>query len=489
MQAADTADVVIVGGGGAGMACAIEAARAGASVILLEKAPALGGTTGWSVGSYTTSSTPHQRRAGVEDSPQRHFADMDLVNAAPLRAGFRDNLALRRLLCDEAPATFAWLTDLGIEFIGPSPEAPHTQPRMHNVIPSSAAFPYFLGHECRRLGVDVRTGHAVTGLVSENGGVQGVRARTPAGDAITCTARRGVVLAAGDFAAGKALLARFLPDEVVRAESVNPHVTGEVLAMGEALGAELINGGHANSPRMRFVPAAPTWLHRLPPWRVFTRTLHAVWDWVPKALLRPFIMQFITTALGPEPAIFRAGGVLVGRDGHIVPVELGSLALHLARQPENLAWILMDDATARKLGAWPNFVSTAPGIAYAYLADYARSRPDLYRRAASLEALCADLGIDAAGLRAQLAAQPAALLQQGPFHALGPVRAYVTITEGGLSVDERLQVVRADGSPIAGLYAAGSTGQGGLLLEGHGHHVAWAFVSGRIAARSVLARR
>jgi fumarate reductase flavoprotein subunit len=34
------------------------------------------------------------------------------------------------------------------------------------------------------------------------------------------------------------------------------------------------------------------------------------------------------------------------------------------------------------------------------------------------------------------------------------------------------------------LFAAGSTGQGGLLLEGHGHHLGWAFISGRIAGRN-----
>jgi fumarate reductase flavoprotein subunit len=33
------------------------------------------------------------------------------------------------------------------------------------------------------------------------------------------------------------------------------------------------------------------------------------------------------------------------------------------------------------------------------------------------------------------------------------------------------------------LRAAGSTGQGGLLLKGHGHHLAWAFASGRRAGR------
>jgi succinate dehydrogenase/fumarate reductase flavoprotein subunit len=36
---------------------------------------------------------------------------------------------------------------------------------------------------------------------------------------------------------------------------------------------------------------------------------------------------------------------------------------------------------------------------------------------------------------------------------------------------------------IPGLFAAGSAGQGGLLLEGHGHHLGWAFTSGRLAGR------
>jgi succinate dehydrogenase/fumarate reductase flavoprotein subunit len=40
--------------------------------------------------------------------------------------------------------------------------------------------------------------------------------------------------------------------------------------------------------------------------------------------------------------------------------------------------------------------------------------------------------------------------------------------------------------PIPGLYAAGGCGQGGVLLDGHGHHLAWAFVSGRHAARGAL---
>ena len=50
-------------------------------------------------------------------------------------------------------------------------------------------------------------------------------------------------------------------------------------------------------------------------------------------------------------------------------------------------------------------------------------------------------------------------------------------------VDEQHRVLDARGVPIDGLRAAGSTGQGGLLLKGHGHHLAWAFASGRRAGR------
>jgi hypothetical protein len=43
-------------------------------------------------------------------------------------------------------------------------------------------------------------------------------------------------------------------------------------------------------------------------------------------------------------------------------------------------------------------------------------------------------------------------------------------------VTERLEVVREDGAVIPGLYAAGSVGRSGLLLEGHGHRLGRAFI-------------
>jgi predicted oxidoreductase len=53
-----------------------------------------------------------------------------------------------------------------------------------------------------------------------------------------------------------------------------------------------------------------------------------------------------------------------------------------------------------------------------------------------------------------------------------------------LKVTLNLEVVGANNELIPGLYAAGANGQGGMLLEGHGHHLGWAFVSGRIVGRN-----
>ncbi len=88
-----------------------------------------------------------------------------------------------------------------------------------------------------------------------------------------------------------------------------------------------------------------------------------------------------------------------------------------------------------------------------------------------------------AAYNAQCSARGRPELRRPPFFALGPAKSWIVFTEGGLRVNERLQVLGRRGTPIGGLYAAGSAGQGGVLLEGHGHHLAWAFTSGRLAGR------
>jgi predicted oxidoreductase len=71
---------------------------------------------------------------------------------------------------------------------------------------------------------------------------------------------------------------------------------------------------------------------------------------------------------------------------------------------------------------------------------------------------------------------------------LGPVSYYITFTDSGVATNEFHQVLAADGQPVVGLFAAGFIGMGGMLLEGLGHHLGWAFTSGRRAGRHAAFR-
>lgn len=473
-------DVVVVGGGGAGLAAAIEAREAGASVLLLEKNPALGGSTAWSIGSVTSSGTPHQRKRGVIDNSADHWADMPGF-AGDLDA--RDNAELRRILCDEIPATFQWLLDSGVRFMGPMPEPPHRQPRMHNVLPNSRSFIYHLGRRARRVGVDIRTGLRVTALLQEEGRVTGVDAEGEGG-LLRARGRGGVILAAGDFTNGPEFKARFMGPQEAKVEGVNLTATGDGQRLGESLGATIVNGDLALGPEIRFIaPAKENFVRRLPPWRWLAVSMQWSLDHLPPALLRPFMMKFLTTALAPSTTLFEQGAILVNARGERFGSELDQPAWRLPDQPGKQGYIVIDAALARQFSVWPHYVSTAPGIAYAYIPDYRRNRPDVYAEAASVPELAQRLGMDAAALARSVSESPVRPFGAGPYVALGPVRPVFVHSEGGLRVDAQHRVLGAEGQPLAGLYAAGSTGQGGLLLKGHGHHLAWAFVSGRRAGR------
>jgi fumarate reductase flavoprotein subunit len=473
-------DVVVVGGGAAGLSAAIEARATGARVVLLEKNPQLGGSTAWSIGSVTATQTPHQRKRGINDNPADHWADMPGF-AGDLAA--RDNDELRKILCDEMPDTFQWLLDSGVRFMGPMPEPPHRQPRMHNVLPNSRSLIYHLGRRARRAGVDIRTGIKVTALAQQDGCVTGIDAQSDAGP-LRFIARGGVVLAAGDFTNGPEFKARFMGPQEAKVEGVNITATGDGQRMAEALGARIINGDLALGPEIRFIaPATETLMRRLPPWRWLAVFMQWSIDRLPAAILRPFMMKFITTTLAPSLALFEAGAILVNRHGERFGNELDKPAWRLPDQPGKVGFIVIDQAIAQRFSAWPNFVSTAPGIAYAYIPDYRKNRPDVYTQAPTLDVLARKLGMNAAALAYEVAWAPGHPLGQGPYIALGPVRSVFVHSEGGLAVDAQHRVLGAGDQALPGLYAAGSTGQGGLLLKGHGHHLAWAFVSGRRAGR------
>lgn len=488
---AETAfDVVVVGGGGSGLAAAIEARALGASVVLLEKNPQLGGSTAWSIGSVTATGTPHQARAGVADSTESHWRDM---------AGFngdldpRDNVELRRVLADEMPETFRWLLKHSIRFFGPMPEPPHSKPRMHNVLPNSRAFITHLSKAAHRAGVVIQCDVRATALVLEQGRVVAVDCASPDG-ARRFRAHTGIVLAAGDFTSDPELKAQFMGPQEAKIDGVNVTATGDGQKLALPLGARILNGDLALGPELRFVPPQKrNILLNLPPWPALANLMAWSLDHMPAAILRPFVMSFVTTALAPSPELFNEGAILINKRGERFVDETGKPAFALPDQPDKVGYILLDRRMTALFSAWPHFISTAPGVAYAYVDDYRRNRSDIFKSGATLDELAEKLGVPVAAFAETVRAHNASAgnkpsVGEGPYVALGPVRAVFVHAEGGLAVDTEHRVLGKYDKPIEGLYAAGSTGQGGLLLKGHGHHLGWAFASGRRAGRNAATK-
>jgi fumarate reductase flavoprotein subunit len=469
----------------------VEAAQAGARVVVLERGEILRGSTGMSVGSITSSRTDLQARKGIVDSPDEHYEDMGVL--AGMR-GAPDNLELRRILVDEVPETVRWLSSLGVVFLGPNPEPPHKKPRMHNILPNSRAYIYFLSKECRRLGVEIVLNARARSLIRNGDRISGVKALVN-GTKREFTAERAVILASGDYNGGGELRDR-VSGITKDVEGVNTN-EGDGQRMGLEEGSEILNHDVVWGPLLRLMPPQrPHFLTLLPPWQWMTRFMRFSLEHLPARMLRPFIMSFVTTFISPEKDLFREGAILVNREGRRFTDEADRPAYDIPLQPGKRAFIVMGDDVVKKFTRWPHFVSTAPGVAYAYLSDYKRTRKDVYYEADSLEELARRIAINAEALRdtvesynkslrdGQLKGRSADIKPiRGPFCVLGPVECRIVITDGGLKVNSRQQVLRKDGSVVNGLYAAGSAGQGGLLLEGHGHHLGWAFTSGRRAGR------
>lgn len=476
-------DVLVIGAGGAGLAAAIEARTLGADVVLIEKNDAPGGTTAWSIGSFTATQTPQQQAAGVHDSPDAHFEDM------PKFAGKdadRDNPDLRRLFVDNANDTLRWLMSMGVEFFGPMPEPPHTKPRMHNVLPNSRAYIKLLSRRAAHIGVDIRCGLRAQKFLTEDGKVIGIAGTGP--DGPTEIRAQATVLASGDYAANAELKAKYISEAVSRVDAMNPTATGDGHEMAFPLGARVLNGDVLSGPNLRFVPPPTETIdRRLPPSRFVTKIMKLGLKYAPGWLLRPFVLRFTTTSMAPELDFFRNGALLVDRTGARIDGPAPTLGLETANRPDKIGFVVLDSALAARYSKWPDFVATAPGVAYAYFDDFRKTRPDLFYTAGSVGELAKKLGMEASVLEESVAAHnaddAAGPLVTSPFYALGPAKSYIVLTDGGLAVDTELRLLGHEDRPIPGLWAAGSAGQGGLMLKGHGHHIGWAFTSGRIAGR------
>ena len=473
-------DVVIVGGGGSGLATAASAAEAGLRVCLLEKRSTLGGTTGIAVGSLTANRTAMQKYAGIEDSLQDHVEDAGRF--APPEIENRNAVELRRFFLSHTAETLDWLRGMGLVFHGPSPEPPNRVPRMHNIVPDAKAYIAALETRMRYHGGTILYGACVESLLRNEGRVCGVVVDL-AGQRVEYHAARGVVLAAGDYANAPDVIARFKGERFAEIEGINPHASGDGHALAESVGAKLVNMDVTYGPELRFVaPHQPPYsavsrLARIPPLNLLLSWLTPL---VPGWVMKRIVKRLIVTWQHPENSLFDDGAILVNAGGERFCDETAwpDREIAVARQPDKVAYLLLDERLRRRYSEWPHFVSTAPQIAYAYVKDYLELRPDVSVEAESLEDLAEKVNLPIDALR-----ESAASMTGDRWVLLGPVKAYFTTTEGGAAIDTQFQVLDDDRNPIPGLYAVGQNGLGGQILWGHGLHIAWAITSGRLCGR------
>ena len=315
-------DIIVVGGGGSGLACAVSAAEHGARVLLLERQGRWGGTSGMAVGSLSGAGSRLQAQAGIRDDWTAFVDDMAKFTDDLLP---EDNARLRAWLAQHAAETIDWLADWGVVFAGPFAEPPHRVHRMHNAVPGAASITRRLIRACRRLGVgmvlqaDVRALHR-----NQIGRVQALT-YVSEGHTHTISAERGIVLASGDFSGSTAMRQQFLRTPAARALPINPDNQGQMFELAHQLGAKYVHMGHVFGPQMRFPKGPhPGLAERMPDWPWLCRLASWFFAHAPDALKKTLVKPLLMSHMSPSEALFQQGARLFDRRSEEHTSELQS---------------------------------------------------------------------------------------------------------------------------------------------------------------------
>ncbi len=430
-------DLIVVGGGTAGLPAAIFAARRGAKVLLIEASSQLGGTLLLAMGQMSAAGTKVQQVKGIEDTPQEHFDDIIRISKNTVD---RD---LVRLAVWNAADTFDWLWDNGFEMVPEHPVAgrahePYSKLRYYWGVNWGVSIVHVLEQEIQpeidKGNVTVLFGTEAKELVQETDGtVTGVVAESEDGS-VAGHEGRNVLLACGGYASNPELF-KELSGYTHYARMSYPFSKGAGHHMGVAAGGYLrgrenylCNFGavmaDAEGPSVANI-RVNTYPERRQPWEIYVNVNG-----------RRFVREDIPSVDAREHA--------------------------LLDQPDLRFWVVFDESIRTQ----------SPPL----IDDWGRedvlkafaSHPMFYR-ADTLEDLAAAAGVHADNLVRSVARYNQGVLTghdlfgrqhkplpivKPPFYAIR-VQGYSVTSTVGLAVDPELRVIRQDGSPVPNLYAAG----------------------------------
>ena len=438
MTTEENCDVVVVGGGIAGLVAAVRAAELGLSVTLLEK----GREERYACNARMSGGVFHVAFHDPKTAPG------DLLAAINAASGGAADPVLAKVMAERAGGLVDWLRGQGARFI----RAGNVAWQNYILAPPR---PLRAGIDWMGRGPDVLLRQLAAGLQQKGGRIRlSARGHALIMDAARCVGidaeiegktvhlpARAVVLADGGFQSDTDLLARHITPQPGKLKQRGGATgTGDGLRMAQEAGAAL------------------TSLDRFYGHLLSRDAMHSdkVWPY-------PELDGIATAAI-----------VVDGNGRRFADEGMGGvwLANTIARLSDPLSATIVFDTR----------IWNGPGRSARIPANPSlETAGDTIHTAATLDALAAMAGLPADTLAVTVAAYNDAVraermellsprrsvdrfgpwpVETAPFHAI-PVCAGITYTMGGLRIDADARVLRADGRAIDGLYAAGST-TGGL---------------------------
>lgn len=429
-RAAENCDIVIVGGGPAGLAAAVSAKQTNAdkNVILVEKLDILSGNGKFDMNFFDMINTEAQKAAGNDE----WVGEAGLAKFLEEKSSNGESAERIQVWANEEYNLDAWLRAMGVELnynYGGTNHMAEDNQYSGEVIQAG------LEKAAAELGVDVRVGTKGVDLVMEDGACKGVIVTNNAGETYTINAA-STIITTGGFCSNKELLAEYAPGYEVFNTSNQMGTTGDFVKIFEQNGFKMENMGK---------------------------------------------MSFFSNIIVPYRDL--TGGadmnLLANSEGALLPNKSGmDRGTMIKEQPNGAAYYITD-----KTG-YDSFYRIRKHVGLGYYAEGATLEElaeKLSINAEGLKASVEQYNADAAAgaENAQIAAVPKrALDAEGPYYGVR-VEAANHMTKGGVVCNENAQVLNADDTVVPGLYAAGEvTWQAG----GYSESVCFGKVAGAQAA-------
>ncbi|MBP2112476.1 FAD-dependent oxidoreductase [Paenibacillus silagei] len=465
-----TTDVVVIGGGAAGMSASLRTDELGLKTILLEKMTYIGGAISISGGNQVVGLSKLQQDAGVTDDSADSIVTDFLANG-----GNKNVAELLKLFAANVGQTTDWLNQyVGIKYDmagGLHKLAEYSHDRELAYDQGGPGFAKQARQKVEESGVELYLETRAEKLVTDDSGaVTGVVAKDGTGKTYNITAK-AVIMATGGYGNNKDLLS----DQLKTALYYGPtSSTGDGIVMAKGEGID------AATRLMEYGKRYPNGVE------------------VSEGIAKSTIVGNI--------AAFKKSGILVNSAGDRVVNEKSSnrsiLEVELTQQKQML-YLLMDQATFDVFKTSLGEAGISQGDIETWLKNNGSTKPYFFH-AETAEALATAAGMDAGALQNTInrynsfvkarkdedfgrsADYMKESIGSGPYYLVEQKPRFAT-TMGGLVVNADFEVLNTSSQIISGLYAAGEV-VGGVMGDDSpsGANNAWALTSGKLSAEAVV---